>query len=68
MDELQEELAKLKLDMANPYMQCLAGLLEPPTKTYLRNLVTYYENLLPATTGIKKEVVEKMLANLKKKI
>jgi hypothetical protein len=68
MDELQQELAKLKLDLANPYMQCLAGLLEPPTKKYLANLISYYESILPTTSGIKREVVEKMLANLKKKI
>jgi hypothetical protein len=68
MDKCREALAGLKLDPSNPYMQCLAGLLEPPTNVYLAHLVTSYETLLPTLDGKKKDVAENIIADLKKKI
>lgn len=69
MDKCKEALAALKLDPANPYMQCLAHFLEPPTNHYLSHLIFSYElMLLPELNGKKKEVVESLIATLKKKI
>lgn len=68
MDKCKQELAGLKLDPSNPYMECLAGLLEPPTKDYLTHLITSYETILPTLHGKKKEVAENIIADLKKKI
>lgn len=68
MEALQKELASLKVDPSNPYMQCLADVLEPPTTIYLTNLRKYYEGLSLSATGKKREVVEKLLSDLKKKI
>jgi hypothetical protein len=68
MEKLQQELKSMTLDTSNPYMQCLANLLEPPTKTYLKRLLNYYERMLPTLTGKKRDVVEKLISQLKKKI
>jgi hypothetical protein len=66
-EDLQQELAGLKIDPSNPYMQCLANLLVPPTNLYAMNLTQYYEGLLSTATGKKKEVIENLLNDLKKK-
>ena len=68
MEKLNEELAAMKMDNANPYMKCLADLLQPPTKTYLNNLLRYYENMMPTIQGKKRDVVQKLISDLKKKI
>ena len=67
MDKLKEDFAAVNSSESNPYMQCLANLLDPPTKLYMKNLTEYYESILPTLSGKKKEVVEKMLATFKKK-
>ena len=68
MEKCRDALACLKLDPSNPYMQCLAELLEPPTNQYLTNLIVSYETMLPTLHGKKKDVVELLIATLKKKI
>jgi hypothetical protein len=67
MEKLKQEFAAMNSDKSNPYMQCLAELLDPPTKVYVKNLVQYYESLVPSLHGKKKEAAEKILASLKKK-
>jgi hypothetical protein len=68
MDKCKDALAGLKLDPSNPYMQCLAELLEPPTTQYLTHLIVSYEIMLPTLHGKKKDAVELLIASLKKKI
>ena len=67
MEQLQKEITSLKIEPSNPYMQCLADILEPPTNIYLTNLIKYYESLLVTATKKKRDVIEKMLSDLKKK-
>ena len=69
MDKLKEDFAAVNSSESNPYMQCLAHFLEPPTNHYLSHLIFSYElMLLPELNGKKKEVVESLIATLKKKI
>ena len=68
MAELKERMAKLRseTDPTNPFIPCLAELLNPPTKQYLATLIQSYERL-PAFTGRKKLVVSNLISDLKKK-
>ena len=63
MDLLKEDYRKEKIH--NPYVECLADLLEPPTKRYCQELLDYYEELSWTATGRKKDAIDKIIARLK---
>jgi len=63
MDLLKKEFHHEKKE--NPYVQCLADLLEPPTKVYCQELIDYYEQLSWTSTGRKRDAIEKNITRLK---
>ena len=68
MEQLQKEITSLKIEPSNPYMQCLADILEPPTNIYLTNLIKYYESLLVTEKKKKERRNRKNIERSEKKI
>lgn len=67
MDACQLELASLRVDPDNPYMQCLKPLFAPPSVEPLDGLISYYENLLGTVAGKQRDFVSDSLAAFRKK-
>jgi hypothetical protein len=61
------ELASLRVDPDNPYMQCLTPLFAPPSEEHLDHLISYYERLLGTVAGKQRDVVAASLAAFRQK-
>ena len=66
LQEYRNELANMKVDPANPHMQCLAELFKADV-TPLEDAIERYSTLAATLSGKKKAASEKCLQELKKK-
>jgi hypothetical protein len=66
LQEYRKELANMKIDPANPHMQCLAELFEADAAPF-EAAMQRYATLASTLSGKKKLVAEKCLEEMKKK-